>query len=43
MQKEGLFPQFYYKVGFGTGDSQKYGILKEDWVVREKDGEKWTI
>lgn len=32
MQKEGLFRQFYYKDGFGTGDSQKYGILKEDWV-----------
>lgn len=43
MQKEGLFPQFYYKVGFGTGDSQKYRILKEDWVAREKDEEKWTI
>lgn len=32
MKKEGLFPQFYYKVGSGTGDAQKYGILKEEWL-----------
>ncbi len=33
MKKEGLFRQFYYKVGFGTGDSQKYAILKEEWIA----------
>lgn len=32
MKKEGVFPQFYYKKGGrGTGDAQRYGILKEDW------------
>lgn len=36
MQKEGLFPQFYYKVGFGTGDAQKYGILKEEWIAKKQ-------
>lgn len=37
MQKEGLFRQFYYKVGFGTGDAQKYGILKEEWVAKHSE------
>lgn len=33
MKKEGLFPQYYYKKGArGTGDAQKYGILKEEWL-----------
>ena len=33
MKKEGLFPQYYYKNGArGTGDAQKYGILKEEWL-----------
>lgn len=35
MKKEGLFPQMYYKIGFGTGSSQKYGILKEEWLEKE--------
>lgn len=34
MKKEGLFRQFYYKSGFGTGDSQKYGLLKEEWLAK---------
>lgn len=33
MRKEGIFKQHYYKAGFGTGDSQRYGILKEDWLT----------
>ena len=33
MKKEGIFPQMYYKTGFGTGDSQKYAILKEEWIA----------
>ncbi len=37
MKKEGLFPQFYYKVGFGTGDAQKYGILKEEWIAKKQE------
>lgn len=37
MQKEGLFPQYYYKQGGrGTGDAQKYGILKEDWLAKRQ-------
>lgn len=32
MRKEGLFRQHYYKAGFGTGDSQRYGILQEEWL-----------
>lgn len=37
MQKEGLFPQYYYKKGGrGTGDAQKYGILKEEWLAKSR-------
>lgn len=36
MKKEGIFPQYYYKKDFGTGDVQQYGILKEDWVAQKQ-------
>lgn len=32
MAPEGIARQHYYKSGFGTGDAQKYGILKEEWL-----------
>lgn len=32
MKKEGVTRQSYFKPGFGTGSSQKYGILKEEWL-----------
>lgn len=32
MQKEGVRRQFYYKDKSGTGDSQVYAVLKEDWL-----------
>ena len=34
---EGAREQYYYKQGgHGTGDSQKYGILKEDWLAKSR-------
>ena len=36
MKKEGIFPQYYYKKDFGTGDAQQYGILKEDWLAKRQ-------
>lgn len=36
MKKEGIFSQMYYKIGFGTGDSQKYAILKEEWLEQKE-------
>lgn len=32
MTPEGIARQHYYKAGFGTGDAQKYAILKEEWL-----------
>lgn len=37
MKKEGIFPQYYYKKDFGTGDVQQYGILKEEWLAKKDE------
>ena len=40
MTPEGIARQHYYKAGFGTGDAQKYGILKEEWLDRLPEAAK---